>query len=252
MKFNEKELRNKVLLDIFTDIYTLIPFGLGFTAMVVGWAIGFSSILAGGFLVAAGGLATGATRFVLLVDERYQQAFQKMKEDQKKDKNKGLDLIYKRLLRNIVSRDKKDKEIPNILSDMRTIFDAFNEDVESGKLTPKYNILDKINVTFDETIKLFQLSVDILESIEKIKTDEARQNLIDRRQKVLDLIRTAFNKIVSAIDEVRRIQAFCSIREYEQAYSELDELLAFSKDVDSEMESLVNNEYAFLKEHIES
>ena len=68
----------------------------------------------------------------------------------------------------------------------------------------------------------------------------------------MDLIRTAFNKIVSAIDEVRRIQAFCSIREHEQAYSELDELLAFSKDVDSEMESLVNNEYAFLKEHIES
>lgn len=174
-----KDIQTKVMLDLFADPMLLVPAVGGASVLVAGWVIGSPLLMFGGLggVLAAGGVFT--TKFLFKLPELTAKAYDYMQEQKQKDRDKELNELDAKLV-----RDKNPKSQQSLRS-LRRVYAALLQDIEAGKLSPDYDVMETIKQLYEGCIDNLKHSYELYEAACMLPVNR-RESLENERQSLID------------------------------------------------------------------
>ncbi|MCP4645449.1 MAG: hypothetical protein GY851_33710 [bacterium] len=235
---DEKHLRRRILLKLASSPMTLVPFVGGVTAAVCTWAldlrpeIGLFAALAG-FLVGCG---TFVTRLVVGGETAARETIEEIRAEALGAREAALDELDARL-----SED-GDPRTESALRDLRTFAETFGDDHmwTSGLNTRSaFDVVEGVEKLFDRCVKSLEVSLQLLGTARKMNSKEARQPLLQQRERIIREVSQSVAQLGKVFTEVENLKTADSAPAgLARVRTELDRSLAFARSIDEKMQSL--------------
>lgn len=231
-------LRKKVLLDLLTSPWTLVPAAVGLSSFIVGWAL--SQGLALFPLLGFGGLLAGVgsffTQWILRGDDVTRKAYKELEQEAVAEREAELDDLDRRLQRD------KDPRTEQTLRELRDVYSGFKGDrTWSEQLDAKaaFEIASRVERLFRECVHSLGRSYELWETAEKMRTEGFREKVLNEREQLLDEISQSLSQLAGTIDNVRALALKKGETEkLNRIRHELDESLEVAKRVEERMRGL--------------
>jgi len=196
-----KDIKSKVMTDLFIAPITVIPGLTGATSFALGFAIGSSTLMflgLCGVLVAMGG---AAWRFMFNMNEVAEQAAKYLEAQKMLQEQARLDDLDEKLTKD---RDPRDQ---NYLRDLRTIYGNFTKDVNEDNIgvyvTSK--MIADINAIFDQCIALLEYSYELWESSREL-SDSTKAEVLRNREEILSNVEKSVISFTETINGIRALK----------------------------------------------
>ncbi|WP_171189203.1 hypothetical protein [Alienimonas chondri] len=192
------EVRKQVTRDLIVSPWTLIPAALGGVALMIGVAGGGDPTWliagAGGFMAGGGMLAT---RWLTQLEDVTQNAWRKLVDAEKEDREEELDKLDRELQRD------GDPSSQKLLRALRTIRQNLQQDEAAGKLGGAGGIVkDRAEEVFVACIAQLRHSLELDETARRL-AGPARKELRDDRQAILKEVAETVRHLAKTVTEVR-------------------------------------------------
>jgi hypothetical protein len=244
--------RNKVLLDLVSAPWTLIPAALGASCLLLAWAVsGAAHLLA--FVGVAGlliGLGSLVTRWIFRAGEIARRAFEELEGEAFKQQDAMLDDLDRRL------QSDSDPRTEESLRELRLLYERFRQGGDwtrevDGKAA--FDIANKVEELFRGCVRSLERSLELWESAQEMHTDEVRRKILGSREEILAEVGESSRHLARTLDGVhalaleKREASAAGVlgrsrrqrrENLAQIRSELDESLAVARRVEERMQLL--------------
>ncbi len=236
---DRSSFRKKVILDLVSSPWTMVPVAGGLSLLMSSWAMGggadwLAFLGVSGLLAGVGALFT---RWIFRSDKIARDAFEALQAEAQKEQERTLDDLDKRL------RQDKDPRPEACLEDLRSMYDAFrknnNLDRRLGHQSA-IEITNKVEKLFRSCILSLERSHELWKTSREMKTSKARDALCEERERTVEEILASTKQMAKSLDE---IQAMLVVQKHDerqlaQIRQELDESLEVARRVEQRMQSL--------------
>jgi methyl-accepting chemotaxis protein len=232
------KLRRKVILDLLSTPWTVVPTVAGASSLMVAWA----AEVGGGWLTFAGiaGLLAGvgslATQFIFNVEEATRRASEALAAEAQQEHEDKLDALDARLKKDKDHRDERS------LQELRELYRRFRQDAAWASNLAQRSALEignKVEKLFQGCIISLERSLALAEAARKMNTSAGRQRLLDSREKLLDEVRQSIDQLAKTLDGVKSLAVDQHANDHlAQIRRELDESLEVARRVEQRMQSL--------------
>lgn len=211
------QVRKKVLLDLFASPWSIVPIAAGLSAWMLSWAVdGNTAMNLVGLAGVMGGIGVTATRLIFGLEQITEDAFKFLTNQQKQEQEKQLDDLTLRL-----SSD-DDPNTQAYLSDLRTLYSSFVEDVEKGKLKAGARpVLDQVHRLFQAAVKHLEYSYELWSRANELR-GSAREKLMAERRRVISEVGVTIDHLGTSIQQFHTFRLDNSDSELSKLRKELD------------------------------
>jgi hypothetical protein len=243
------KVRKKIIVDLFSAPSVLVPFYLGSTSLIVGWAMGIGLAVFAGLagLVGAAGILT--TRLIFGLDQIAKDAYDFQNTEKQKAEEMRLQVLERRL-RNY-------ERATRCVQDIRTLRQEFMRDLEEGKLSAgAHAATDKINAVLEACVRQLEIIAETappggpLNPI--LKPTDRSKDASTRAKKVIGALKQHVSQTDKSVEEVeqtiahtRRVVEEFKIYSHDKTKTnlstlrgELDQALRVARSVDEKLSSL--------------
>jgi len=238
-------LKSQVIIDLFASPVAVIPIAVGLTATLFSWAFGGQSTLGFyGILTALAGVGAGATRFFLFKDEIIEKAFNTLDTLKEKEKQKELDDLDSRLIKD------KDSRTQSALREIRALYILFHEQLRLKVLEADEQTQEGIEKLFSECVSYLEQTLVFQKTIKALKDKKARKPIVEAREKLIIEVQEAVGRLASIIDGLRKNSVEVDTSEIKRISEELEQSLEISKKVNEQLGKIERQDYSWLKNRI--
>ena len=227
------KVRQKVLLDLFASPWSVVPIAAGLSAWMLSWAVDGSTAmnmlgLAGVF----GGIGVMATRLIFGLEQITEDAFKYLTHQQQQEQEQKLDQLTQRL-----SSD-DDPNTQAYLSDLRTLYSSFVEDVEKGKMKVGARpVLDQVHRLFQAAVKHLEYSYELYSRASELR-GSARDKLMEERRRVISEVALTIDHLGTTIQQFHTFRLDNSETELSKLRKELDATMQVAKRAEERISGL--------------
>lgn len=227
------KVQRKVLLDLFASPWSVIPIAAGLSAWMLSWAIdGSVAMNLGGLIGVVGGVGVMATRLIFGLEQITEDAFKFLNNQQKQAQEQKLDDLTRRL----ASDD--DPNTQTYLSDLRTLYASFVEDVEKGKVKAGARpVLDQVHRLFEAAVKHLEYSYELWCRGNELR-GPAREKLLTERRKVIAEVGETIEHLGTTIQQFHAFRIENSDSELSKLRQELDATMQVAKRAEQRVSGL--------------
>jgi hypothetical protein len=231
-------LRQKVLLDLLSAPWTLLPAvgGLSLLLLAGAGSRGAEYLILGGIGGLLAGVGSLLTRWILRGDAITKKAFEALQAEGFRKEEDALNELGRRLQRD------DDPRTEEHLRELRALYTRFRSNAGwSTQLGQRsaLAIAGQVESLFKGCLQSLERSLEFWDTAQKMATREARATVLDARERLLGEIRMSIQQLARTIDEV---QALAVKRKEEQDLArirrELDESLVVARRVEERMQAL--------------
>lgn len=222
-----KELRKRILLELFVTPMTIIPLALGATAFMLSFVFGGVMTFLS-FISTLIGFGAMLTNFVFNMKGVSERAMQQWRKSEKKKQDATLDALELKLKR---TTDTTDDETH--LANLRELYRQFCEDVEQHRIsehTPP-DMLDQIDQMFRACVHSLEESYEIYRMTQKMKGD-LKKGMSKQRKDMIDNVGKSVSEMANAINEVRSLKLKANNKELDQIRKNLHRSLSVCQNRD--------------------
>lgn len=200
MKYSYKNLKRKVAFEILTSWLVMSPLAIGLTILIGVWAVSFSG---SGLWMAIGALLTlvsGAiwvTRFFGGSKTIEERVLGKIKAEIEREDRKRLDSLDARLVAD------GDGRTEFALRDLRNLRQAMLACETTDSLIACSDVIESIEALFDDSVKALDKSLSLSYTINSISTYEARANLMEHREKIIEGVQKSIIEIGKIVGDLQ-------------------------------------------------
>lgn len=226
---DSKEIRNKVLLDLFVSPETLIPMILGVTLIAASIAFGSGLLALFGLMGAASSVGVFFTKMIYGLDELTERAYDELKQLKEKKKQKIFNSLKKRVMRS------KDKEMSKCLTILEKLTNDIREHFDPTSIVEK-DILEKVEKIFHACVEEIKDSYKIYRSAMKYKGD-MRVRMLSKREPIITEVKKSI-ELLTSISQQFYEHKYTSSEDLErinQLRKELEESMEVARNVEENM-----------------
>ena len=198
---DSQDLKTKIALDVLVTPYTVIPGAVGLSllmlSLILGGTVGFL-----GFCSCLFGLGALIYNFVFNFDNIRKRAARDWATKLKKEKNEKLDALDRKLVKN---RDPRDQ---TALRDLRVMYDEFQKDIESGKISRAVTaeMLSQVDQIFDACVHELDQAYNIWRTMNNKISDTLREQLSSQREEIIEAVQESVANMALVINEIRSVR----------------------------------------------
>lgn len=227
----DKEIRKKVLLDIFGDPVTLIPVVGGLSALLLSWATGGGAVLTflglGGIL---GGIGWLATRLIFGIEQLTEDAYKEMQQQKEQRRERELDDLDTRLVNS--GRDPRDQ---NALRSLRAMEAQLRQHQKDG--TANSMIVEKLDELFKGCVTQLKHRADLYDTSRSL-SGEPKRKVLDERQRVLEEVEKSVGLYGTSIEQMKTLKLKSDVENLSEKRDELERSLEIAKRVEQRMSGI--------------
>lgn len=217
------DLKKQIILDLFITPWTVVPFVLGGTLLMLSGILGGSSAFYGfvGITLSFGALLTN---WVFNLNQISKNAVDRMHRQEKQKREAELDLLDKKLVRTKGSRDQI------ALRNLRTLYNSFCEDLRQGKIANNVppNMIQLIEDIFAECVRNLSRSYDIWRTSKKLEGD-LKNDLENQQEHLIEDVEESVKALAETISEVRALNLKTSSNDMQKLRDKLVSQLQVAK-----------------------
>lgn len=181
---SEGDFKKRVLLKLVSSPWTLWPFLLGITVLLVVWAFSLVSGVAvfAGLLSLLGSVGVFFTRYLLGNESLAKRVVEEIQKDAQEERIRALDDLDDRLSR---ARDGRPR---TALRDLRALMKAFHEEgswTSSVNASSTFDILSKVEELCNQCVLSLEKTLDLSRIAQQMATPEAREPILEEREKII-------------------------------------------------------------------
>lgn len=226
-------VRKKVLLDLFASPWSIIPIAGGLSAWMLSWGVdGSLALNLAGLVGVMGGVGVLATRLIFGLEKITEDAFTYLNAQQQLEQERELDDLTERL-----SGD-DDPNTETYLSDLRTLYKSFVEDVEKGQLSGAVRpVLAQVQRLFKAAVKHLEYSHELWARASKLQ-GPAKQKLLQERRRVIEEVAETIDHLGTSIQQFHTFRLQDSDSELSKLREELDATMQVAKRAEERVSGL--------------
>ncbi len=245
-RINPKQLRQKILLNLFGDNMVIFPFAFGITLAAVTWTFNLEPqlmfwFLSGmiGLLGPIGGLIT---KWATGMNELSHRALQELQTETYKAQEEELDQLQRKLVKD------GDIRTEQMLADLRSIHQSFKRDLADGSTNNslrnglmasglRLDIIYKIDQLFVESIKCLEDTIKLINKSEET-TKTVKSKILQKRESVISEVKQTINQLTQTYTELITFDSDGDSSRLAQLRNELDTNIEFARTVDQNIRNL--------------
>jgi hypothetical protein len=232
---DRRSFRNRVLLDLVSSPWVLLPITLGLTSLLGAWAF-----VRGGYLLAMlglvgvfSGLGALATRWISSRDKIARRAYERLGAEAAEQQARAFDDLHARLTTD------GDPRTDRTLDFIRDLYARFTTLMNSDGQRPPVEIAVNIEKLLRTCIASLERSLKLWNTAQNLLTDEARQSVLDRREQVLTEVSQSVRQLAKTIDGIQTLGLERdSQRQLASLRQELEASLQVAQRVERRMQSI--------------
>ena len=197
------DLKKRILLDLLVTPTTMLPNLLGASMMLTSEILGGTAAFFG-FCSLAVGLGVMATNVLINYDKVAAEAIRKLEEEKRKDKNRSLDDLARKLevARMRYSRSKNGRPV-RYLKELRAVRDSFFDDIREGRIeNAPSSLQNQVDEIFDSCVEQLERQLDIVSTANKLSGD-LKEQLLEQRNAILKDVEASIAEINNVVSEIR-------------------------------------------------
>lgn len=228
-----KEVRDRVLREIFLAPSVVLPVVGGVSAWLVSWAAdGVPSLTLAGLVGVLGGLGWMATRAIFRTEKITQDTMQELEQRELAAEQAELDRLDE-LLRQ--DDDPRDQELLKLLRLHRIEFQEIAR--QPGMVARSREVLGRVEQLFRASVNNLYESYRLSEQAMKLRT-RARQDLLAEREKLLTDIKLTVDQLSASLIEYRRVTKKASGEDLGRMREELEASIQIAKRTEERLREL--------------
>lgn len=228
-----KEVRDRVLREIFLAPSVVLPVVGGVSAWLVSWAAdGVPSLTLAGLVGVLGGLGWMATRAIFRAEKITQDTMQELQQREVAAEQAELDRLDE-LLRQ--DDDPRDQELLKLLRLHRIEFQEIAR--QPGMVARSREVLGRVEQLFRASVNNLYESYRLSEQAMKLRT-RARQDLLAEREKLLTDIKLTVDQLSASLIEYRRVTKKASGEDLGRMREELEASIQIAKRTEERLREL--------------
>ena len=198
MGIGKSGYRNRVLLDLMASPWVLGPAALGATSFIAGWAVGSESglFLLGGLAGLLVGAGTIATRWVTSGDRIADKAIADLKAEQEQKRLDALAQLDQRLA---ADGDQGTNDLLRAVHELERRLGEL-EQTEDIDRRPPVEVSSQLRELMRMSIGSLERAAELYETMTRLITDDARNDVARMRSSVLGEVRASVNQIMVTLD----------------------------------------------------
>ena len=231
-----KELKKRILLELFVTPATMIPLALGFTFFALSYV--FGGILAFlGFVTMVGGVGALIMNLIFNLKVISHRALKQWRNAEKQKQNQKLDSLDAKLT------ETKETDDEDHLRNLRELYQVFCDDTAAGRIsehTPP-DMLHQIDEIFNACINSLENSYDLFKVSKRMQGD-LKKGLQTQRKEMIDNVGASVSEMSRAINEVRSLKLKSKSDELQRVRDSLNRSLRVCLHRDRAMRDLSEDE----------
>lgn len=235
---DQDNFKKRVLHDLINHPAVLIPPALGVTMALASWATG--QFVAMGSFLGLTGIILGAgaffTRLFTRQDQVAKEVFERMQSESLSDREAQFDQLARQL---DGDKDSRTNDAVEKLRIIQRTLDTIRKDMLSASAADTSELLASCTDLIQYCLDSLERSFKLWQMSQTMMTRQARMDMIDRREKLLEEINQSIVQIAHAMDGIRTLgiednpgQKLAIIRK------QLNGNLELARKVDQRMQSL--------------
>ena len=232
---DQRELRQRVLLELVASKLTLLPILGGLTVLLGQWAVdssnGLVTFAALGCILISLGIFF--TRIFVGSEKITQAILAQLQQETKAAREQALDQLDEKL------RQDGDPRTEKFLRDLRELIASFHAGyawTKDSAVPITLGIMSGVEELFEGCVKSLERSWDLWQTADRMSTPEARQPLLEQRKRILADVQHSIKKLGQILAEMARLSVDQDTSEDLQRISaELDQELEIARSVDARM-----------------
>lgn len=236
---DRKLFRQKYLLHLFSNPFTIYPFAAGVLGVFASWVLNLQPQIL--YLFASAvvgiGLPIGAiiTRWTTGTDDISKQVHEEILREAQLKQEEELNALHKQLQRD------GDKRTEQMLEELRNLHISFQEEVQSAgwmaslPITVSAEITDKVSELFTQAVECLKDTLKMHEKSRDSQLTTVRRVLRQHREQQISDVQQTIVQLSHLYARVLTISPESNETELSRLRTELDESLAFAKKVDEQI-----------------
>jgi hypothetical protein len=222
-----KEIRRKVMLDIFAAPGTLLPVAAGLTAFMASWAMGGNGPLTfGGITGVLAGVGLLASRLILGLEGITKRAYDHFLEKQRQQQIQALKELEQRLLAD------GDPRTEHCLHDLWHLYSRLKEKSESGQMSALgYDVVEGVDKMFRMCVGQLEHSLELLETAKGMR-GSARETILRQRETLVQEICETVAHLGEKIEQFHLMKTKKNRSDLAKLRMELDESIDVARRAD--------------------
>ncbi len=234
-----KEVRRKVLLDLFASPLTLLPVVGGLTLLLAAWATRSAPLTFAGLAGILGGIGVFASRMIFGLERLTNRAYEYVLEQQQQQQIESLRALEGKL------RKDRDPRTQNLLRQLWQLYKALEKDIKAGKIpTAAHGVMDSVDRMFHVCLGHLQQSYKLWQAAQRM-TGRSQENTLRQREELIQEVEQSVSHLEQTIDELQTVSSKRSKSELARLREELDETIRVAKRVEQRTEELVENQKSY-------
>ncbi len=230
-------LRKKVLINLVSAPWTLIPTVGGLSMMMLSGMIGHGTEywLLGGIAGVLAGIGSLATRWIWNADAITKESFEALQAEARQHEEENLNALQGRLQKD------HDPRTEELLTSLRSLYKQFREGGGWSAKMDRRTIAEigpRVETLFRGCVRSLERSLEFWETAQKMATKDARRTILNAREHLLDEIGQSIQQLAKTIDEMQAHAVQGTDQDLGQIRRELDESLAVARRVEERMSAL--------------
>lgn len=215
-----KEVKKKVLLDIFAAPSALVPLAVGLSSLLVSWAMDgnpvFSMLGLAGVL---GGVGVMASRLIFGLENITQRAHSTLADQRRREHEAKLDALDDRL------KEDQDPRTEDALRHLRHIINSFQTDSAKGKVSGAgVQILQQVDDLFQACVSQLEHCYDLWVASHG-SSRGGRERMLAERESIIDDIGETIDHLESTLSDLRSLRRKRSDVDLDQMRAELEDTM---------------------------
>ena len=224
----DKEIRKKVLLDIFADPATLIPVVGGASVLMLAWAASAGPLLTflglGGIL---GGIGWLGTRLIFGIEKLTEDAYKEQQKQKQDRRERELDDLDTRLVSS--GRDPRDQ---NALRSLRAMQVQLRQENKADS-----SIVEKLDELFNSCVTQLKYCADMYDASKSL-SGEGKKKILAERERVLIEVEKSVEFYGTTLEQIKTLQLKSNGENLSEKRDELERSLAIAKRVEERMSGI--------------
>ncbi|MEM6533738.1 MAG: hypothetical protein AAF654_14035 [Myxococcota bacterium] len=183
LAMDRERFRRKYMLRLATAPAVFAPVVGGLSTLLAGWALDMPGFIPfAGLAAALVGLGTFATKLFSGDERQAKAALNELESEVETERERELDRLADRLSQD---RDERDERL---LRDLRNLANEFKRDdfwPDELNSTSTFDLMNGVETLFAGCVDSLERQVRLVEIARNMSTQEARQPLVDERERIL-------------------------------------------------------------------
>jgi hypothetical protein len=228
-----KEVRDRVLRELFLAPSVVLPIVAGCSAWMMSWAAdGVASLNLAGLVGVLGGLGWMATRYIFQTESIAQRAMEKLQQQQRQAEEDELDRLNEMLSQD---DDHRDQELLRLLRIYRAQFQEIAS--QPGVVVRSQEVLLRVNQLFKASVNNLYESYRLLLQARNLGHSQ-RQALLDDRERLLEEIQQAVDSLQSSLSQYKGLTQRSTGSDLSRLREELETSIDIAKRTEERLRQL--------------